>query len=74
MLGMFDNHIQMHEIKHTLMPNTKRNSKWLKVINKRHDTMKLEESIDKTSSDINPTNIILGQSPKAIEIKAKINK
>ena len=56
------------------MPNTKGNSKWLKVINKRHDTIKLEESIDKTFSDINPTHIILGQSPKAIEIKAKINK
>ena len=56
------------------MPYIKRNSKRLKVINKRHDTIKLEESIGKTFSDINPTNIILGQSPKAIEIKAKINK
>ena len=28
----------------------------------------------KTFSDINHTNIFLGQSPKAIEIKAKINK
>ena len=34
----------------------------------------LEESIGKTFSDINCTNIFLVQSPKAIEIKAKINK
>ena len=28
----------------------------------------------KTSSDINHTNVLLGQSPKAIVIKTKINK
>ena len=34
----------------------------------------LEENISKTFSDINRTKVFLGQSPKAIEIKAKINK
>ena len=34
----------------------------------------VEVNIDKTSSDINHTNVFLGQSPKAIEIKTKINK
>ena len=34
----------------------------------------LEENIGKTFIDVNCTNIFLGQSPKAIEIKAKINK
>ena len=34
----------------------------------------LQENIDKTFSDINHTNVFLGQSPKAIEIKTKINK
>ena len=34
----------------------------------------LEEKIGKTFSDINSTNVFLGQSPKAIEIKVKINK
>ena len=34
----------------------------------------LEENIGKTFSDINRTNVFLDQSPKAIEIKAKINK
>ena len=34
----------------------------------------LEKNIGKTFSDINCTNVFLGQSPKAIEIKAKVNK
>ena len=34
----------------------------------------LEEIIGKTFSDINHINVFLGQFPKAIEIKAKINK
>ena len=34
----------------------------------------LEENIGKTFSDINHTNIFLVQSPKAIEIQAKIDK
>ena len=49
--------------------HTKVNSKWLKDLNTRHNTGKLlEENV------INYTNVFLGQSPKAIEIKAKINK
>ena len=40
-----------------------------------HLTIKLlEENIGKTISDVNSTNVFLGQCPKAIEIKAKINK
>ena len=34
----------------------------------------LEENISKTFPDINCTSVFLGQSPKAIEIKMKINK
>ena len=57
------------------MPYTKINSEWLKNLNIRHDTRKLlEENIGKMVTDINHTNVFLGQSPKAIEIKAKINK
>ena len=43
--------------------------------NIRRDTIKLlEENIGKTFSDINCCDIFFYQSPKAIEIKAKINK
>ena len=43
--------------------------------NIRHDTIKvLKENAGKISSDINHTNIFLGQSPKTMEIKQKINK
>ena len=63
------------KLEHTLTPYTKINSKWFKNLNIRHDTIKLlEESIGKTFSDINCTNVSLGQSTKAKEIKAKINK
>ena len=51
------------------------NSKWIKDLNVRHDTMKLlDENIGKMFLDINHSNIILDQSPKTKEIKAKINK
>ena len=41
----------------------------------RHDTIKLlEENISKIFPDINCSNIFLGQSPRAKEVKAKINK
>ena len=56
----------------TLTPYTKFILKWLKDLNIRHDTIKLlEENMGKTFSDINHTDVLLGQSPKAIEIKTK---
>ena len=59
-------------LEHTLTPYTKINSKWLNNLNIRRDTIKLlKENTGETFSDINHTNVFLGQSPKAIEIKAK---
>ena len=60
---------------YSLIPQTKINSKWLKDLNIRYDTIKLLlENISKTFFDINLSNVFLGPSPKAIEIKTKINK
>ena len=51
------------------------NSKWFKGLNKRHDIIELlEEITGKMFSDLNCSNVFLGQFPKAKEIKAKINK
>ena len=63
------------KLEYFLTPYTKINSKWFKDLNVRHATIKLlKENIEKIFSDINCTNIFLGQSPKAKEIKVKINK
>ena len=63
------------KLKHILTLCTKINSKWLKDLNIIHDTIKLlEDSINKPFSNIKCTSVFLGQSPKAIEIKTKINK
>ena len=53
-------------------PINKNKLSMAKNLNVRCDTIKLlEENIGKTFSDINRTNVFLGQSPKAIEIKTK---
>uniref|UniRef100_A0A8D0UU64 Uncharacterized protein n=1 Tax=Sus scrofa TaxID=9823 RepID=A0A8D0UU64_PIG len=67
---------QQHvKLAHTITQCTKINSKWLKDLNIRQDTLKLqEENIGKTFSDINLANVFSVQSPKATAIKAKINQ
>ena len=60
---------------HTLIPCMQINSEWLKDLNISPDTIKLlQENRGKTFSDINLTNVFSGQSPKATEIKAKLNQ
>ena len=62
-------------LNHTITPNAEIDSKWLKPLNIRHDTIKLQkEIIGKAFSDINSIDVFLGESSKAIEIKTKINK
>ena len=60
---------------HQLMPYTKINSRWIKDLNIRRDTIKvLEENIGRKISDIPHSNILTVMSPKARDIKERINK
>ena len=60
---------------HFLTPYTKINSKWIKDLNVRPETVKLlEENIGKTLSDINHSRILYDPPAVILEIKAKINK
>ena len=60
---------------HFLTPYTKINSKWIKDLNVRPETIKLlEENIGKTLSDINHSRILYDPPPRILKIKAKINK
>ena len=63
------------KLEHFLTPYTKINSKWIKDLNVRPETLKLlEENIGKTLSDINHSRILYDPPPRISEIKAKISK
>ena len=63
------------KLEHFLTSYTKINSKWIKDLNVRQETIKLlKESIGKTLSDINHSRILYDPPPRVMEIKAKINK
>ena len=68
-LGKWTAAYKSMKLEYTLTSCTKINSKWLKYLNIRQNTIKFpEENIGKIFSDINCTNTFLGQSTKAIEI------
>ena len=63
------------KLDHFLTPHTKINSKWIKDLNVRPETIKLlEENIGKILADINHSRILYDPPPRILEIKAKINK
>ena len=74
-LGKLVNYLQKKETRILSTPYTKINSKWIKDLNIRPETINLlEENIGNTLSDINHSRILYDPPPGVMEIKAKINK
>ena len=60
------------KLEHFLAPYTKINSKWIKDLNVRPETIKLlEENIGKTVYNINHSKISYDPPPRVMEIKTK---
>ena len=63
------------KLEHSLTPYTKINSKLIKNLNVRLDTINLlEKNIGRTLFDINCSNTFLDPPPRVMKIKTKINK
>ena len=62
------------KLDHSLMPYTKINLKWIKVLNMRWESIRiLEENIGSNFFDMGHSNFFQDMSPKAKETKAKMN-
>ena len=63
------------KLEHFLTPYKNINSKWIKNLNVRPETIiLLEENIGRTLFDINHSRILYDSPPRAMEMKAKLNK
>ena len=62
------------KLEHFLTPYTKINSKWIKDLNVRPETLRLlEENVGRTLDDINQIKILYDPLPRVTEIKTKVN-
>ena len=74
-LGNWSTTCKRLKLEYFLTPYTKINSKWIKDLNVRPESIKLlEENIGKTLSDINHSRILYDPHSRILETKAKINK
>ena len=62
------------QLEHFLTPYTKANSKWIKDLNVRPETIKLlQENIGRTLNDINQSKNLY-DPPRVTEIKTNVKK
>ena len=74
-LGKLDSYLKRMKLKHFLTPHTKINSKWIKDLSVRPETIKLlEENVGRTPNDINQSKIFYDPPPRVMEIKTNVNK
>ena len=63
------------KLEHFITPYAKINSKWIKDLNVRPETVKLlEKNMGRTIDNINQSKILYDPSPRVMEIKTKANK
>ena len=63
------------KLEHFLKPHTKINSKWIKDLNVRPETINLlVENIGRTLNDINQSKILYDPPPRVTKTKTKVNK
>ena len=63
------------KLEHSITPFTKVNSKWIKDLNVRPETIKLlENNLSRTLDNINQSKILYDPPPRVTEIKTKVNK
>ena len=73
-LGKLDSYMQKNGTDHSLTPYTKINSKWMKDLDVRQESIKfLEENIGSNLFDIGHCNFFQDMSLKARETKAKMS-
>ena len=63
------------KLEYFLTPYRGINSKWIKDLNVRPETMKfLEENISRTLNDVNQSKLLYDPPPGVMKIKTKVNK
>ena len=73
LLGKLDSHMQKDETGLLSYTIHKINSKWMKDLKVREETIKIPEDFDSNLFDIGCRNFLLDMSPEARETKTKTN-